>query len=181
MTEQAEEWRPTDYPNVWVSSLGRVRKNAHTLQRVDGVSKSMPERIFSGVASPNGYLYVSLKPHRGSAAIHELVAKAFIGAKPATARTVNHKDGDKLNNCASNLEWATYQENNRHARKLLLNRQHGELCNLTKFSDDVVDAVRILVAANRFTYAEIGKFFGMSASHVKEIKTQQSRIRPTAR
>jgi hypothetical protein len=181
MTEQAEKWCKTAYPNIFVSDKGRIRRDAYVLQRSDGISRRMPEAFFSGVASPNGYLYVSLKPHRSSGAIHELVATAFLGERPKDARTVNHKDGNKLNNNADNLEWASYKENNRHARKMLLNKQHGELCNLTKFSDDVVDAVRILAVAKRFTYAEIGGFFSMSESHVKEIAGAKSRVRATSR
>lgn len=179
MEDSLEQWRPTAYPNFWVSSFGRVRRDAYTLVRSDGQSRKMPLRFFDGNLSPNGYLYVSLKPHRDSAAIHELVASAFLSEKPESARTVNHKDGNKLNNRSDNLEWATYKENNRHARKLLLNRQHGENCNLTKYSDDVVDAVRILVDSGRFTAAEVAAFFNMSATHVFEIKHGKSRVLKT--
>jgi hypothetical protein len=180
MLDSLEQWRPTAYPNFWVSSFGRVRRDAYTLTRSDGQTRKMPTRFFGGNLSPNGYLYVSLKPHRDAAAVHALVASAFLCEKPKSARTVNHKDGNKLNNRLENLEWATYQENNRHARKLLLNRQHGERCNLTKYSDDVVDAVRILADSGRFTAAEVAAFFGMSASHVFEIKNHVSRAVKTA-
>lgn len=180
MLEHTEEWRQTEFPNLWVSNHGRIRRSAYVLTRRDGIKKSMPEKTYFGVLNPSGYLYTSAKPYKDSVAVHELVAKAFIGAKPEGARTVNHKDGNKTNNAANNLEWATYKENNRHARIMLLNKQHGERCNLTKFSDDVVDAVRILAAAKRFAYAEIGSFFAMSASHVKEIAGSVSRVRPTA-
>lgn len=51
-----------------------------------------------------------------NASIHRLVAKAFI-PNPDQKDTINHVDGNKLNNDISNLEWSTQGENNLHAYK----------------------------------------------------------------
>lgn len=174
----SEEWRQvTGDPLYWVSSLGRVRKSAHRVTYKDGRFYDANERLL-GTKPKQGYPSVQLQ-HRGLTCIHTLVAEAFIGPKPQGARTVNHKDGDKTNNRAANLEWATYAENNRHARLMKLNRQHGENCNLTRFSDDKVDAVRLLWPTRRFTRKELGALFGMSATHVYEITNGLSRRNPT--
>lgn len=46
--------------------------------------------------------------------IHRLVAIAFIPNEHGK-KTVNHKDGNKLNNHHKNLEWATNEENMDHS------------------------------------------------------------------
>jgi hypothetical protein len=52
--------------------------------------------------------------------IHRLLACAFI-SNPENKPFVNHKDGNKLNNTLSNLEWVTHQENVQEAYKQGLN------------------------------------------------------------
>ena len=62
-----------------------------------------------------GYAYVCLFKDGGrkNLKVHRLVAQAYLVAvdKPH----VNHKDGNKLNNCVENLEWCTPKENKIHA------------------------------------------------------------------
>lgn len=52
--------------------------------------------------------------------VHRLVAKTYI-PNPQNKPCINHIDGNKLNNCVSNLEWVTHKENSVHASRTGLN------------------------------------------------------------
>ena len=173
-----EIWKQIgDNKGYYISSLGRVKKDEKKIIYKDGRSRVYPPGFIKSTPR-NGYPYVNVNGVRFC--IHTLVARAFLPPKPEWAQTVNHKDGNKNNNCVDNLEWMTYKDNNKHARKNLLNKQHGERCNLTKFSDDAIDAVRILARSDRFTYSELAELFNMSESHVSEIVRFTSRKEKTA-
>lgn len=77
----------------------------------------------------NQYLFVKFEKNRQmkNISIHTMVAQYFIGEKPSPNHVVNHKDGNKQNNNASNLEWSTIAENTQHAYKTGLagGRKHG--------------------------------------------------------
>lgn len=60
----------------------------------------------------NGYLRVDL--HGAREYVHRIIAKTFLGDPPAPDMHVNHKDYDRANNAACNLEWTTPIDNYRH-------------------------------------------------------------------
>ena len=95
-------WKPVaGYEGAYeVSDVGLVRR----------VGKQ-PKTLTPG---SHGYYVVSLwQNNKGKAEyVHRLVAIAFVDGDQSL--TVNHKDGDKLNNCASNLEWISKADNTRH-------------------------------------------------------------------
>ena len=89
----------------------------------EGLVKGSSGKILKTFIQNMGYEVVSL--YNGSKVsskrtVHRLVAQAFI-PNPLGLLVVNHKDGNKLNNRAENLEWCTNSQNILHARELGLN------------------------------------------------------------
>lgn len=84
----------------------------------------------------NGYYVVNLSDGKElkQKYVHFLVAQAFIGERNGRL-TINHKDGNKLNNNFENLEYCSYAENNKHAVELGLNKHNvHEFCLKIKVS-----------------------------------------------
>ena len=92
-----------DFPKYEVSDDGRIRN------RFTG-------HILSPWESTGGYLSVRLCENgkEYTKRLHRLVAKAFC-ENTSGRDQVNHKDGNKKNNAASNLEWCNMSENMIHA------------------------------------------------------------------
>lgn len=111
-----EIWKDIEgYEGLYqVSNLGRVK----SLPKQHGRRYWNNEFILKQNKSNNGYVCVILQKNKIKyrKSIHRLVASAFIPNfenKPQ----INHKDGNKLNNCIDNLEWVTASENQIHSRK----------------------------------------------------------------
>jgi hypothetical protein len=66
-----------------------------------------------------GYYIVTLvnENERKNQFIHRLLAQHFL-PNPRNKPQVNHIDGNKQNNCLSNLEWVTAKENAQHAARI---------------------------------------------------------------
>lgn len=104
-----------------VSNLGRVK----SLKKLswNGYSYiTKPERILK-LSNSKGYKFVRLYKDKVAKnyTIHRLVAIAFIENKN-NYKEVNHIDGNKLNNNATNLEWCTKSHNIKHAYRTGLNK-----------------------------------------------------------
>lgn len=93
-----------------VSNCGRVKSLRNR--------SNHKEEIIMKQSIVMGYSVISLCKESISKMykIHRLVANAFI-KNPNGKPQVNHKDGNKQNNNAENLEWVTAKENTIHAYK----------------------------------------------------------------
>jgi hypothetical protein len=98
-----------------VSSLGKVKSIDRYVKHNSG-SKMLIKSVVMHPSISCGYKRISLckEGKYKSFQVHRLLAIEFI-PNPKNKPCINHKDGIKLNNDLSNLEWNTYAENNQHA------------------------------------------------------------------
>ena len=112
-----------------------------------------------GKISNSGYREVVIN-HKGKKKyllVHRLVAENFI-YNEFKARTVNHKDGNKLNNSVDNLEWCSDSNNLIHAR------DNGLL--KIKIDKKISEQIKNEIG----TIREIAKKYGISRTQVGYIK-----------
>ncbi len=114
---------------VWKDVIGY--EDYFKVSNIGNIFSKRTNKILKLVISKTGYHIFSTKLNgRNSKAIcfkvHRLVAEAFLDEpekyiKDWASNTfyrkvyVNHKDGNKLNNIYTNLEWVTNSENIKHA------------------------------------------------------------------
>lgn len=120
-TPQPEIWLPIKgYESFYhISNLGKVKALAKTVSIGLGRQQSYAEKIKPASVASNGYLMVGFQVDRKkkTITIHRLVALHFV-PNPHNHKIINHKDGNKLNCAADNLEWGTYSHNAKHAFSL---------------------------------------------------------------
>ena len=95
----------TDHKAI-ITSDGRVFRRYSVCRRY-------PEKGFTGFreVKPRLYEYLSvIIPYRKGCYVHRLVAEAFI-PNPENKLTVDHSNGNKLDNRVENLRWVSHKEN----------------------------------------------------------------------
>lgn len=130
-----------------------MEKSSATYIDIDGNWKEIPNHNGFYISN-NGQVcsfkksynkYALLTPHLNSRigryyvkigkknlSVHRLVAICFVDGKTEEKNTVNHIDGNPLNNDYKNLEWVSQSENNKHAYDVL-NRKKNKAHSRRKF------------------------------------------------
>ena len=96
----------TTFPAYEISIGGNIRRK-----------KSL--KILSQSLSTKGYYQVNIADK--SRRVHRLLAETFI-SNPDSLETVNHINGDILDNRIENLEWMSRSDNVKHSRDVLGNK-----------------------------------------------------------
>lgn len=100
-----------------VSNLGRVKSLDRYVRQHTG-NQFKKGKILKQKNDKYGYKRIGLRKDgkQKSFQIHRLVAQTFI-QNPHNYPCVNHKDEDKTNNCADNLEFCTVAYNNNYGTR----------------------------------------------------------------
>lgn len=119
--EEGEVWKYVKgyETRYMVSSFGRIFTIPQKVKRGNQLL-TLKGGILQGSDDYNdGYMRVALIDDSGTRSdisIHRIVAENFLSHDDFKDQ-VNHIDGNKKNNCVSNLEWVSNLENIQHARR----------------------------------------------------------------
>lgn len=135
--------------------------------------RSVPVRRLAEGRNRDGYPTVQLSPGVGSrtlvVAVHKLIARVWLGAKPSPRHEVRHLDGDKINNRPSNLAWGTTKQNaedrDAHGRTA-----RGERSGVAKLTSKQVLSIRERIASGE-TQTSIAASLGVCVATVNHIHT----------
>lgn len=152
-----EIWKTiSGFNDYEISSDGRVKSHKY------GRPVILKPRI-----TYDGYVWYNLclNGRQYTKRANRLVAEAFI-PNPDSKPTVNHKDGNKLNNTVDNLEWATREEQMQHAYKYGLKKPvRGCAQGNHLLTENEVREIRLTYKSHSKEYGmlALAKKYGVSA------------------
>ena len=162
-----EIWRDVkNYEGLYqVSNYGRVK----SFYYANG-------KILSGGFDTGRYsmMHIIKGKHSKTILLHKMVLGAFI-LNVDNKREINHKDGNKENNCVWNLEWATRKENMQHAAKMGLIR-NGEDSGKAKITNEQVKFIRkvYIPRDKNFGLKALARKFGVGKDAMSDIVNGKS-------
>lgn len=141
-----------------ISNYGRVMSHARHIGNGKGYYK--PQKILKLSHDQDGYLIVSITvKNRINKVlhIHKEVAKHFISANFNSNNHICHKDGNKLNNCVTNLYIGNHETNTMDNYRL------------NKYKLSIDDIIKIREIGNSIKQKDIGLMFNIKQGYVSRI------------
>ena len=145
-----------------VSNYGRLKSLHRKTEKIIGSNKDS-----------DGYPRCSLCKNgtHKSLKVHQFVSLCFI-PNPQNKPLINHKNGDKENNCVWNLEWVTNRENVLHSLELGLQKPlSGENCSHSVLTNKEVKRIREMYIPydEEFGGTALAKIFNVNVSVIRNI------------
>lgn len=147
-----------------VISIKRERWNGYFFQII-------PRRVICHSLGKGKLAYYSVQLWKSNERkkwyVHRLVALAFL--KPPVDQTVNHKNGNKINNFYWNLEWMSFFQNNQHSIDTGLTwRYHGTDVHCSKLTDHKVMEIKELLSKG-YSQRKLAAMFHVSRGPIQRI------------
>jgi hypothetical protein len=110
-----------------IQDLGKI----YRIEEDGAIFSLRKNRYLKPFPNTVGYLYASVEMHhqRYVLAVHRIVATKYIG-QPPQGKETSHKDGNKLNNHYTNLEYLTHSEN-----VLKSFKEHGRIAAMWMYQE----------------------------------------------
>lgn len=140
-----EEWKsvPGLEAAYEASSLGRLRSK----DRIDCANRPRKGQLLKTSVNRKGYVIarISWNKRKRTVKLARLVAQLFV-PNPQGLPQVNHLDGDKANDRATNLEWETNSGNTQHAYDTGLKpKRYGAEADAVLYRYEVIDSRGVVV------------------------------------
>lgn len=134
-------------------------------------------RIMKPSLDGGGYLRTMLIRDDGithTIKVHRIIAQTFID-NPDNKAEVNHKNGIKDDNNASNLEWMTHLENVQHCiDNGWMVAHNGENNGFSKLKEDQVIEIRAKFKPYKYTRQMLADEYGVKECTIKDVVLRKS-------
>lgn len=153
-----EIWKDVvGYEKIYmVSNMGRVKNKNNKILKIRMTKKGYDKKL----------LYKNGKGKEHS--VHRLVLMAFVSTD--AQESVNHKDGNKLNNTPGNLEWCTHIENMKHAKEnKLIKSKKGFEHYACKVTPEIAKEIKSKYIPRKYSMDKLSKEYNLGKKVIRSI------------